>query len=123
MNERTNGRQTGRSAVSQTIEINGETYAKVTTSGDRVLVRCRNAGVWAGTHASRNVATLTLERANRIWRWRGANTLSEVAVNGVNRDGYTRIATEVPEVVLTATDVCEVIPIGAGVDLTEVWHG
>jgi hypothetical protein len=27
-----------------------------------------------------------------------------------------------PEITLTCTDVCEVIPVDEGVDLTEVWH-
>lgn len=92
-------------------------------AGDRVLVRCRNAGVHVGTLKSRSSLVLVLTDANRIWRWRGANTLSEVANNGVNRKSSTRIAEMVPEITLTSGDVCEVIPVASGVDLTEVWNG
>ena len=104
----------------ETIELNGKKYQEVTSPSDRVLVRCRNAGVHVGTLKSRDAHTLVLERANRIWRWRGAFTLSEVATGGVNRKEYTRIAAEVPRVELTCSDVCEVIPVAEGVDLTEV---
>lgn len=105
------------------IELNGKKYREVAAQSNRVLVRCRNAGVYVGTIAHRDSDTLVLTDANRIWRWRGAFTLSEVATNGVNREGYTRIACMVPEITLTASDVCEVIPVAEGVDLSEVGNG
>jgi len=104
------------------IEINGTKYRKVVQTGTRSIVRCRNAGVHVGTVESRGDGVLVLVNANRIWRWRGANTLSEVAVSGVNRDEYTRIAVKVPRIELTESDVCEVIPIAEGVDLSEVYN-
>jgi len=88
--------------------------------GKRSLVRCRNAGVHVGEVVERNENVLILKDANRIWRWRGAFTLSEVAMQGVNRKEYTRIACMVPTIELTVADVCEVIPVVDGVDLTEV---
>jgi hypothetical protein len=93
---------------------------KVLVDGQRSLVRCRNAGVHVGTVKSRGNGVLVLSNANRIWRWRGANTLSEVAMKGVDRKNYTRITCEVPLIELTESDVCEVIPVATGVDLTEV---
>jgi len=104
----------------ETIELNGKMYQQVVERSDRVLVRTRNAGVHVGTKKHRDANVLILTNANRIWRWRGAFTLSEVATKGVNRNEYTRIACEVPEIELTATDVCEVIPVSDGVDLSEV---
>ena len=102
------------------IEVNGIKYRRIVQSGPRSIVRCRNAGVHVGTVESRGDGVLVLINANRIWRWRGANTLSEAAMSGVNRDEYTRIAVEVPRLELTESDVCEVIPVANGVDLTEV---
>ena len=87
---------------------------------NRVLVRTRNAGVHVGTLVERNELVLILENANRIWRWRGAHDLSYVAMRGVNRNEYTRISCMVPRIELNYSDVCEVIPVAAGVDLTEV---
>ena len=76
----------------RTVVVNGETYihqddakkANTPISG-RSIVRCRNAGVHVGTVKVREDGRLVLNNANRIWRWRGANTLSEVALHGVNR--------------------------------------
>lgn len=101
-------------------EIDGVLYRRVVQAGERSLVRCRNAGVHVGTIESRGDGVLVLLNANRIWRWRGASTLSEVAMKGVARGEYTRIACEVPRIELTESDVCEVIPVAEGVDLSEV---
>lgn len=104
------------------ITINGESYRRVVAMGSRSLVRCRNAGVHVGTVESRGDGVLVLLNANRIWRWRGAHDLSEIAMKGVNRDEYTRISCAVPRIELTDSDVCEVIPVAEGVDLSEVHH-
>jgi FtsP/CotA-like multicopper oxidase with cupredoxin domain len=106
------------------VTIDGVVYTTKVSPGDRVLVRCRNAGVHVGTQVSRGDGVLKLANANRIWQWRGGFTLSEVAANGVDRENNdTRIACEVPKITLTESDVCEVIPVSEGVDLTEVHSG
>ena len=104
---------------SEEIEINGVKYIREPKVCGRVLVRCRNAGVHVGTLASRDSDTLVLERANRIWRWRGAHDLNAMAVHGVNRNEHTKISVMVPRITLTCSDVCEVIPVAEGVDLTQ----
>ena len=91
-----------------------------TIMSNRVLVRTRNAGVHVGTLVKRDELVLVLKNANRIWRWRGAHDLSYVAMYGVNRAEYTRISCMIPTIELTHSDVCEVIPVAAGIDLTEV---
>jgi len=101
------------------IVVDGVVYTpKQKEMSNRIVVRCRNAGVHVGTKVSRDENTLVLKDANRIWKWSGAFTLSEVAMNGVDRDN-SRIATLVPEVTLTVSDVCEEIPVAGNVDLTE----
>ena len=113
----------------ETISINGVDYVKADAIpqpkelSDRVLVRCLNAGVHVGTIVEQTATTLTLENANRLWRWRGAFTLSEVAMDGVNRKEYTRIAKMLPRITLILSDVCEIIPVAKGVDLTECDNG
>jgi len=89
-------------------------------SEGRVIVRCLNAGVHVGTLVKRDAVNTVLKNANRLWRWRGANSLSEVAMSGVIRNEYTRISVEVPEITLTTSDTCEIIPVAEGVDLTAV---
>ena len=103
----------------ETIELNGKKFQQVKDAGDRVVVRCRNAGVHVGTLKSRDSETLVLERANRVWKWGGAFTISEMAMKGVDR-AKSRISCEVPSVTLTVSDVAEVIPVAVDVDLSEV---
>ena len=102
------------------VVIDGVEYAPVVRLSGRVLVRTRNAGVHVGTLKSRDRDTLVLTDANRIYRWSGAHDLSFVATKGVDRESYTRISCPVSEITLTCSDVCEVIPVTEGVDLTEV---
>ncbi len=65
-----------------------------------VVVRTYSAGVHCGMLASRNGKEVVLHTARRIWRWRGANTLNELAQRGASED-WTRISEPVPEIVLT----------------------
>lgn len=72
------------------------------------LIRTYSAGVHAGTLKSHDGKTVVLTDAVRIWRWRGANTLHEMALRGPAQD-YTRISEPVPSIVLT--EAIEIIPI------------
>ena len=73
-----------------------------------VLVRTENAGVHVGTLVSRNGNEVVLLNTSRIWRWRGANTLSELSLHGPNRTQYTRISERVSQ--NTLIGVIEIIP-------------
>lgn len=86
-----------------------------TQAGRKVVVRARDAGVHFGELLGHDGRTVTLGNARRIWRWRGANTLNEVATKGVEpgtgRGGYTRVSDPVERIdlleaceILTATD-------------------
>ena len=57
-----------------------------------VLVRSGQSGVWIGKYVSQNGDSVTLKDGLKIWRWKGANTTSELAKNGVNKDGFSRVA-------------------------------
>jgi hypothetical protein len=107
------------------VELNGIKYVrkdsivnKKIELSDRVIVRTRNAGVHIGTVQDHNPLTLVLVNSNRLWKWKGAFTLSEVAMKGIDRSG-SRIATLLPIITLTSSDVCEIIPIKEGLDFTE----
>jgi len=75
--------------------------------GKKVLVRCRDAGVHVGTLEEIHGRSVRLTNANRIWRWSGANTCSEIANNGI--DETSRIAETVDEIWLL--EACEIIPV------------
>lgn len=75
--------------------------------GTFVLVRTYSAGVHFGTLAKQDGKLVTLTTARRIWSWKGANTLNEIASNGVGKS--SRISNPVPEIELT--EAIELIPV------------
>lgn len=72
------------------------------------IIRTYSAGVHAGYVKSRNGKEVTLLNARRLWKWAGAFTLSEMAVNGVSKPSECKFATAVPEIILT--EAIEIIP-------------
>lgn len=74
-----------------------------------VLVRTIGAGVHVGLLARRDGMDVDLLDARRLWRWRGANTLNEVALHGVDMKSHTRLSEPVLSLSLpTAIEVIEV---------------
>jgi hypothetical protein len=48
-----------------------------------VIVRTNSAGVFAGYLESRNGQEVVLTYARRLWYWKGASSLSQLAMEGV----------------------------------------
>lgn len=71
------------------------------------IVRCRDAGVWAGIVADKSGRDATLVEARRLYYWKAkkGHTLSAVAIHGIS-DG--KLPQPVDLVFLTET--CEFIP-------------
>lgn len=81
---------------------------KTTTTEPYVIARCSGAGVHAGYLVSRNEnGRIILRDSRRIWRFNGAQTLSEVAVYGLSEE--SRIAPVVNRLELRPDDVHELI--------------
>jgi len=98
----------------ETMQINGETWIKLETSGGHTLVRSYAAGVHVGRLVKRDGADVELSDARIIHRWRGARTCHEIALYGIDsakESGYTRVSEAVPAIVLPG--VCQVIPMAA----------
>lgn len=75
--------------------------------GTQVVVRTYSAGVHFGTLSAANKSgrKVTLTDARRIWYWKGANTLHEIATEGVNVK-ESKVSKPVARIVLTeATEV------------------
>jgi len=89
---------------------------------DVVLLRTQASGVHVGHLVKRTGdRSIQLSGATRVWRWKGANTLSELSQKGGDI-GYTRISEAVPTIELL--DVLEIIPCsveGAKNLLTSRW--
>ncbi len=83
----------------KTVVIDGKTYElkqpSPTPHKDFVLVRTYTAGVHVGTLLKADGKVVSLLNARRVWRWKGANTLNELAMRGGDT-GYTRISEPVP---------------------------
>ena len=74
--------------------------------GQYVIVRTRSAGVHHGILAECAGTAAVLTTARRLWRWRGANTLHEVSLHGI--EPGSRNSEPVAQILLT--EAIEVIP-------------
>jgi hypothetical protein len=68
-------------------------------SARMVLIRTYSAGVHFGRLVARDGKEVHLADARRIWSWRGANTLHEIALHGVGPG--SRVSEPVPSITLT----------------------
>lgn len=91
------------------ININGEIYVKksdvpvmaVDDDMPYVIIRTYSAGVHAGYLKERDYKEVVLLNSRRLWKWAGAFTLSEMAVNGVSKPDECKFTIEIPEITLT----------------------
>ena len=77
--------------------------------GKYCMVRTTSAGVFAGTLKSRDGKEAVLTNARRIWYWKGAASLSQLATSGTSAPKQCKFPEAVSEVLLT--EVIEIIPI------------
>lgn len=92
-----------------------------------VILRCSGAGIHAGELAERGSPSggmYVLRNARRIWRFNGAQTLSEVAVYGLSSE--SRIAPIVEKQEIRFDDCHEIIhcqPAGrAAIEAAKEWR-
>ena len=64
-----------------------------------VVIRTYSAGVHCGYLVSRKGKEVKLSEARRVWRWYGANSLSQLAADGCAEN--SNISVPVSEIVLT----------------------
>jgi hypothetical protein len=75
--------------------------------GKYVIVRCRDAGVHAGTLVSRDDRACELKDSRRLWYWKPANKgafLSGVATEGLHSDSKVGAPVDI-----VLTENCEII--------------
>jgi hypothetical protein len=73
-----------------------------------VIVRADRAGVFFGTLAEKEGNEVKLTNCRRIWKWSGAASLSELAVNGVTNPGDCKFSVPVKSIIVEG--VIEIIP-------------
>ena len=79
--------------------------------GDYVIVRTYSAGVFAGELKKRTGQETVLNNARRIWKWAGAASLSQLAIDGTNAPNDCKFPQAVSEVVLLQT--IEILAVSA----------
>ena len=77
-----------------------------------VIVRTYSAGVFAGYLKSRKGKEGVLLRSKRLWYWKGAASLSQLAVDGVSKPDECKFPCEI-EGEHELTEIIEVIPCTA----------
>jgi hypothetical protein len=79
--------------------------------GKYVIVRSRDAGVFAGTIAAKDGNEVTLTGARKLWYWDGASETLQIAAEGVKKPQNCKFTLTVDEICLQ--NVIEVIPATA----------
>jgi len=95
------------------IVIKGVTYVPQGSAiekplGDYVVVRTRSAGVHAGYLVSREGKEVVLRQARRLWQWKGAATLSQIAGSGISDPDGCKFPAAIDSILLT--EAIEIIP-------------
>ena len=103
------------------IELNGIKYVPVSEMEKRttmaksvkgkkyVIVRTFSAGVFAGYLGSRKGQEVVLLNVRRLWYWEGANSLSQMAVEGTSKPDKCKFPVEMPRVeLLQAIEIIDV---------------
>ena len=76
-----------------------------------VIARTYSAGVFAGTLESRKGREVVLTNARRLWYWKGAATLSQLAVTGTSSPTECKFPVAVPRVeLLEVIEILDVTP-------------
>lgn len=88
------------------------------------IIRADRAGVFFGKIKERNGSEVILAECRRIWRWYGAASISQLAIEGVSRPNDCKFTVIVPE--MTVLGVIEVIPCSdeavKSIQAVKVWR-
>lgn len=89
-----------------------------------VIVRTYSAGVFAGLFQSRVGQEVVLTQARRIWYWKGAASLSQLAMEGTSDPGGCKFPPAVDRVeLLQAIEVIDCTPQArASIEAVKPWR-
>jgi len=96
--------------------------AKVTKK-KYVIVRTHSAGCFAGTLEARNGKEVTLSNARRLWYWKGAASLSQLAIDGTSDPSGCRFPAAVRSIDLTeAIEIIDVTDVAKkNIEAVPIW--
>jgi hypothetical protein len=107
------------------VAINGVTYVKkdsVTKNVESidglrlVIVRTEKAGVHYGYLKRRTGNEVQLVRTRRIWYWKGASELSQLAAEGVKKPAECKFSVYLDEAIILG--VIEILPVSSVAQLS-----
>lgn len=75
---------------------------------NKVIVRGDRSGVFFGTLVERNGREVKLSNCRRLWRWGGACSISQLAVDGTSKPNECMFTVIVSEIEIL--DAIEIIP-------------
>ena len=78
-----------------------EYVPKIETSDEYFIVRTYSAGVFFGNIEMRNGKEVVMRNARRLWYWKGAASLSQLAMEGVKEPRACKFPCKVDRVILT----------------------
>jgi hypothetical protein len=91
--------------------------------GQYCIVRTESAGVFAAVVDQVEGDVVKLSHSRRLWYWRGAASLSELATRGTSRPSECKFPASVPSMVIR--DWIELIPVSeeakASIAAVPVW--
>lgn len=89
-----------------------------------VIVRTYSAGVFAGILESKKGKEVVMRDARRLWYWKGAASLSQLAVDGVTCPLECKFPAAVDRIDLTeAIEILSVTPKAkASIESVKVWQ-
>lgn len=91
--------------------------------GKKVIIRADRAGVFFGTLKEKDGSEVTLTDCRRLWRWYGAASISQLAVEGTKQPRDCKFTLVVP--IITILGVIEIIPCTdqaiKSIESVEVW--
>ena len=79
------------------IEINGKQYV-LKKGMEYAIVRTYSAGVFAGYIVSEKGQEVEIAEARRLWKWSGAASLSQLAMEGVSKPAECKFPCAVAKV-------------------------
>jgi hypothetical protein len=82
--------------------------AKLKNNMKYCIIRTYSAGVFAGYIEKRSGKEAKLREARRLWYWKGANSLSDLALNGVKNPAECKFSGPVDEIVTEVIEILEV---------------
>lgn len=71
------------------------------------IVRCRDAGVWAGVVKEHNCKEVTIVNARRLWQWKAAEGIT---LSALSQYGIANSKIPAPVDIVWVEDACEIIP-------------